>query len=103
MTIDNQAYLLDHLHGLLEKQIDMARHGNIGKVEMLGAQAGLYVKKIANAGLLQVPEFKSQREKLQKAYEHLHLILSAQKAEVCEQLNRVRKGKNTMKTYRNNI
>ena len=44
-----------------------------------------------------------RREQLQKLYEELCLAITVQKAGVCEELGRVRKGKKTIQTYRNHI
>ena len=103
MSIDEQIHLLDKLHGLLEKQIELARQGNINKVEILSRQAGFLVGKIAQTGVLELPEFKNQQGQLQKLYEDLCLAVTAQKAGTVEQLCRVRKGKKTIEVYRSNI
>jgi hypothetical protein len=94
---------LDDLQSLLEKQIELAQQGNISDVEVLSKQAGPVVEKIAQAGILELAEFKNQREQLQKLYKDLCLVITAQKADTGEKLGRVRKGKKTVEVYRNNI
>jgi len=103
MSIDKQIHLLDKLQSLLEKQIELARQGNISKVEILSKQAGSVVGKIAQTGVLELPEFKNRQGQLQKLYEDLCLAITAQKAGTTEELSRVRKGKKTVEVYRSNI
>lgn len=94
---------LDDLQSLLEKQIELAQQGNVSEAEVLGKQAGSLVEKITQLGILESAEFKNRREQLQKLYGRLCLAVTAQRADVAEKLSRVRKGKKTVETYRNNI
>jgi len=105
MIPDENTHLLDELQSLLEKQIELARQGNpAGKqVELLSEQAGHLVGKIAQARTLELPESKNRREQLQKLYEGLCLVLTAQKADMTAKLSQIRKGKKTIGTYRANI
>jgi hypothetical protein len=103
---DNRKHLLDKLQNLLEKQVEMARQGNIRDVEVFSKQAGSLVEEIARTGILAPagPALNvGRREKLQKLYDDLCLAITDQKAGVCEALNRVRKGKKTIQTYRSHI
>ena len=103
---DNRKYLLDELQTLLEKQVEMARQGNIRDVEVLCKQAGSLSEKIAQTQILDPAEpifNRKRREQLQKLYEDLCLAITDQKAEVSKELNRVRKGKKTIQTYHNHI
>lgn len=100
---DEPSHLLDDLQSLLEKQTKLARQGKIGDVELLSRQAGCVVEKIAQTGILDLPDFKERRDKLQKLYEDLCLAITAQRAETSKKLSHVRKGKKTIETYHNNI
>lgn len=100
---DGQIQPPDELQNLLKKQIELARQGNIGEIEVLSKQASSLVGKIALSGVLESSEFKSQHEQLRKLYQDLRLALTAQKAETAKEINRVRKGKKTVEAYRNNI
>ena len=105
MIQNEKAHLLDELQNLLEKQIGLAQQGNSDNkhFEPLSKQAGLLVEKITKQGILELPEFKNRREHLQKLYQHLCLVVTAQKAETDEEISRIRKGKKTIKAYRSNI
>ena len=100
---NEQINLLDELQILLEKQIELARQGNINEIEVLSKQASSLVRKIARSGVLESSEYKSQREQLRKLYYDLCLVLTAQQAETTKELSRVRKGKKTIAAYRGNI
>jgi len=103
MTTDKQVHLLDDLQSLLEKQIELARQGNISDVEALSKQANSLVEEIARTGILGRVEFKNRRERLQELCGSLCLAITAQQADTAERLGRVRKGKKTIQTYRSNI
>jgi hypothetical protein len=103
---DNQTHLLDELQTLLEKQIELARQGDLREVELLSEKSGSLVEKIAQTGILDTadPSFNGgRRERLQKLYEDLCLTVEAQKAGISEELSRVRKGKKTVQAYRSHI
>ena len=100
---DKHIYLLDDLQNLLEKQLEMAQQGNIRDVENLSKQTDFLVRKITQTDILESVEFKDRLERLQKLYKNLCLAVTAQKANVSEELSRVRKGKKTVTAYRNSI
>jgi len=104
MSTDKQISMLDELQGLLEQQLELAHQGNSAgeRIEVLGRQADCLVEKITQAGILERPEFESQRKKLKKSYENLCLAITAQKADTSKKLIQVRKGKKIVETYRNN-
>jgi len=94
---------LEDLRDLLEKQIELARKGDISQVEALSSQTSSLVELIVQAGILQLPEFKNRQHKLQRLYKQLCLAVSAQKAGISEKLNRLRKGRKTIGAYLGNI
>jgi uncharacterized protein YicC (UPF0701 family) len=103
MSTDEAVHLLDDLRSLLEKQIKLAQQGNISEVEVLSRQAGSLVEKIEQTRILESAEFENRRERLQKLYDSLCLAVTAQRADIAEELSRVRKGKKTVRTYRSNV
>jgi len=100
---DEHINLLDELQSLLEKQMELARKGNINEIEALSKQASSLVGKITRSGILESAEFRSRREQLRKLYQNLCLALAAQKAETAEKLSQVRRGKKTIEVYRKNV
>jgi hypothetical protein len=108
-TIDvvssDQNLLLEKLHNLLEKQIRLLQKGDHAgkKFEELSSQADALVKKIAQERLLHSAQFTGRRSQLQKLYDRLYMTILTQKDETARQLNRLRKGKKTIVTYRHNV
>jgi len=105
MSTDIQISMLDELQSLLQQQLELAHQGNSTgeRIEVLGRQADCLVEKITQAGILERPEFESQRKKLKKSYENLHLAITAHKAETTEKLCHIRRGRNIVETYRGNF
>ncbi len=100
MNKDEQTSLLDDLQGLLEEQMEMARRGNVRRVEALAEQADSIVATIVQTTVLQQPEFDDRREHLTKLYKKLELILATGKDAVSRQLRRVGSGRRTLQAYR---
>jgi len=100
MSTDGHKHLLDELQARLERLIGLARTGNISEVTTLSRQTDSLVQKIAQAGLLEMPEFEGRRVQLQELYGSLCLAITAQKAEASRKLSRVRKGRKTIAVYR---
>ena len=92
--------LLNDLQGLLEKQIEMARRGNLRRVEALAEQADSIVDKIVQTRVLQQPAFDGRREHLTILYKKLELMLATDKDAVNRQLRRVGSGRKALQAYR---
>jgi hypothetical protein len=105
MSADEQMNILDELQDLLEMQLKLVHEGNSAGKQMddLGIGTDLLVEKIVQAGILERPEFKTQKEKLKKSYEELHLAVTAQRADTAEKLSQVRRGRKIVETYRGNL
>jgi hypothetical protein len=102
MNTSDENLLLVELGNLLEKQIEIAHRGGATGLRHLAGQSETLVKKIAEAGLLEKPEHKAQRERLDKLYRDLQTLISTQKDDVGEQLKSIGRGKKTLAAYRNN-
>ncbi|MFA5238926.1 MAG: hypothetical protein WC476_04350 [Phycisphaerae bacterium] len=103
MNADEHTHLLDNLQSLLEKQTELARRSDFGRVEVLAEQAGSVVEKIVKIKTFDRPEFDDRRKHLVKLYKKLELMLAAGKASVGRQLRQVDNGKKTIKVYRNSL
>ena len=95
--------ILDNLQKLLEKQLDFAREGAFREVAMLAGQVDSVIGKISQAGVFEKPEFKARQEKLQSLYKELELAITAEKAEINDQLDHIRKGRRVVKVYKHNL
>jgi len=101
--MSNTLSKFNDLQNLLEKQTRLLKRGNISGIESLARQANSLIDQIAHAGLLETAEFADHRKKLKRLYDDLHMAIAVQKADVSEKISRVRKGRKTIQTYRNNI
>ena len=95
-----QMSLFDELQRLLEKQIELARRGNLRRVEALAEQADSIVERIVQTGMLQQTDFDGQRENLTKLYKKLELMLATGKDAVNRQIKRVGSGRKALQAYR---
>ena len=102
---EEKAELLNELENLLEQQIELIHKGDSAgkKIDNLSERINVLVEKIRKTGIPELAQFKKKKEKLKKLYDCLFMAISAQKDETQQQLNRVRKGKKTIVTYRGNI
>lgn len=102
---EEKAELLDELQNLLEQQIELIHKGDSSgkKFENLSERINILIEKIRQVGILELAQFKKQREKINKLYDCLYMAISAQKDQTEQQLNLVRKGKKAIVTYRSNI
>ncbi len=105
MKIQEKINLLDQLKNLLKEQIELAHQGNpVGEpIVALSEQADCLVKQIQQEGIFQEPEMKDQKKQIQELYNCLYLSISAQKVEVTDNLNQLRKGRKIVEIYRNHI
>ncbi len=101
MNTDEQVRLLDDLQGLLEKQIETARRGNLRRVEALAGKADSIVARIVETKALESTDFDGRREHLTGLYKTLELILATGKEAVGKQLRQVGSGRRTLQAYRN--
>jgi hypothetical protein len=103
MSADDDTQLIGELANLLERQIELARHGDFAGLERLAGQCEPLVARITAAGLLQNPAYKAERERLAKFYRDIQMAISMQKDVTGEQLKSMRKHKKTLATYRGSI
>jgi hypothetical protein len=103
MSADDDTQLMVELANLLERQIELARHGDFAGLERLAGQCEPLVARITAAGLLQNPAYKTERERLAKFYRDIQMAISMQKDVTGEQLKSMRKHKKTLATYRGSI
>lgn len=103
MSLERQKSLINTLQNLLKQQIDFARQGQISTVQNLSNKSNSIAEQIAIEKILEMEEFKKYKKQLQKSYEDLSMALKVQKDDTAEKINRIKKGKKTVKAYRKNI
>ncbi|UCC98610.1 MAG: hypothetical protein JSW66_01695 [Phycisphaerales bacterium] len=104
-TVNEATGLLDELEGLLKRQIELAHQGDAAgeQFDVLTARAGSLVETVSQLGPSGSGQFQHRLEKLRKLYETLSLVVAAEKADVSEELGRIRRGRKIIGTYRRNI
>lgn len=103
MNSDSQIQLLSELQGLLDEQNELARQGKLSEVESICERTNGIVQEISRCGILKSGNFPKHRERLLRSYESLRLTLSNQRDEVGREIERIRKGKKTIRVYRDSI
>ncbi len=105
-TVANERVrLLDELEGLLTRQIELAHQGDAAgeRFSILTARAGSVVGEISQLGPAGPAERQHKFERLRELYETLSLVLATEKAGVCQELTRIRRGRKIIGTYRRTI
>ncbi len=103
MNTEEAGRMLGDLENLLEKQIELARRGDYARLERTARQADAATEKIADAGLLAMPDFEVRRMRLKELYQRLGLLLADKSADVSAVLGNIRKGKKVITAYRSGI
>ncbi len=100
-----QIRLLDHLENLLKKQLELAHQGDSASEQfnVLATKAGSLVGKMRLFGVVDSGELQYRREKLRKLYENLCLVVAAERADVGDELSRIRRGRKVIGTYRGTV
>jgi hypothetical protein len=99
---DKNNQLLEKLNAVLEKQIKVARMGDLTAVEELTPKADEIVKEISRTSNLVQIQQTNQWKRLQKIYRQLTLILASQKYSIQQQIQQIGQGRKTLKTYKVN-
>ena len=94
--------LVNKLTRLLEEQINIIHSSDVSgkKVEILAVQIQSIVNEIASKGLLDLDQFREQREHIKRLYDNLNIAIIARKNETEKSLNQIRKGKKVVEIYR---
>lgn len=91
--------LLTELRTMLEKQVSLARNGKLEEVSSLIARVGDLLAEPSACPSL--PRDNEQCECIRRLYNEVCLILTVQKNEIAERLQKIQTGKNSLRAYRN--
>lgn len=95
--------LLDELQALLEKQVRVARQGDLATMAVLTEEADAVVAKVVRLGVNGTPEFERRRSVLESLFDTLSLVLTTARSDVHDEIKRMRRGKNVLGIYRRNL
>jgi hypothetical protein len=102
---DDRVRLLDELDSALKKQLELAHQGDLAseKFDVLTSRTDVLVQKIVSLGIPNSDELRGHCNQLQKLYKALCLVVAAEKADVSNELARIRRGRKIIGTYRRSI
>jgi hypothetical protein len=103
MKQDDEIQLLKELANILKRQIELVRHDDVPGLKGLVGHCGQLARKIAAAGLLDMPQYDGWRECLAGLYGELQLMLSTRKDAVAGQLKSINNGRKTLAMYRGSV
>jgi len=103
MCTDKGSRLFEELQRLLSEQHNLARQGKLRRVRALCERTGSLIEELSRSGILESEEFAAQRRQLADLYENLRLTLNDQRDQTAKELDRIRRGRKTIKVYRNSI
>jgi hypothetical protein len=103
VVIEDAERLLEELEVLLEEQIALGRVGDIDSVGQLSVQSGLLVQRITKTGIFQKPQFEQRRGRFKTLYNDLLLVLANHRAEMGENLKKVRRVKKILDVYHGSV
>lgn len=103
VTASDVSLSVDRLHGLLARQLELIRQGNVVAAEALCEQTDPLVRVIADADAFRGAEGEDRRRLVEQLYRELCLMLTAQRKETSDSLQAVRRGKRMLRTYGNHL
>lgn len=93
--------MLAYLTDLLQRQLEKLRQYDLDGASRLAEESRPISERIARAGLLERPEYASQKKRIQGLYQDLCLVIAAERQEVAEKLRQIREGLRTLGAYAN--
>ncbi len=93
----NSQKTLSELLDLLAKQLRLAKNGELEKVDLL---SGRVEKLLDELSRFAVPIDQTTARRIRQLYNALCLVFAAEKTELAERLNRMRKGKTSLCAYK---
>lgn len=103
VTASDVSLKVDRLHGLLVRQLELIRQGNVIAADALCEQTDPLVRAIADSDALHGAGGEDQRRLLGQLYHELCLVLTAQRKETSSALQAVRRGRRMLRTYGNHL
>jgi hypothetical protein len=91
--------MLNHLQGLLEKQLKLVQEGSLTAAVRLCGQTDRCVQQVVKARTHEVPGSADQRQHIERLYRDLCLALTAQRTETSAALRAIRRGRRILNTY----
>lgn len=97
---DASPRLVDLLQSLLERQMELAQQGKLTAVHALAEQAGEIVERLGGDEVPGSAGLETGKAAVEDSYRRLSLMLAAERDDVHEELNRLRRARRFIRTYR---
>ena len=94
--------MVSYLENILSRQIEKLRHYDLDGAMALAEDANRLAAVIGGEGVLQKPEFKDERWRIERLYKDLNLIIASERQEVQDKLRQIRQGIKTLGIYKEN-
>ena len=92
--------LIAELENMLQKQLKLMRSSRDKDAAELVEQTSGLVETISRKSALDGDKFAKNRQNIQRLYKELTLAAAEKKQAVSAELNKIRKGKNSVKAYK---
>jgi len=102
-VVDCRGQLLNKLQLLLERQVDLARQGNLAAVSVLAKQVDAVVAQIGRLGVAETKEYEQRRRMIERLYDRLSLVLTTACSDIDNEVKRIRMGRKVLGAYRRNL
>ena len=91
--------MTDYLEELMSRQIQKLRHYELEAAFKAAEESQSLSERVIRASVLSRPGFEQQRDRIQKLYQELCLIIASQRQEVQDRLGQIRTGLRTLGAY----
>jgi len=94
--------MVAYIQNLLTRQIERLRNYDIDGAVVLAEESSRVANTLAADRVLERPEFAQDRQRIQRLYQEVSLIIATERAEVAEKLRAIRRGIRTLGMYGKN-
>lgn len=100
---DEACRMLEQLHVLLERQLELVHQGGLTAAEQLSERADQLVREVAAARILDAPQHRERRHALEQLYRELCMTLTVQRQETFDARCSIQRGRRMLRTYGNYV
>ena len=94
--------MADYLENILVRQLERLRKYDLDGAVVLAEEANEIADVLGRDGMLKRPEHREQRQRMERLYKDISLIIASEREEVSDKLKVIRKGIKTLGVYGDN-
>lgn len=95
--------MADYLENILIRQLEKVRKYDLDGAVVLAEESNEIAAALGRDGMLKRPENREQRQRIEKLYKDIGLIIASEREEVSDKLKVIRKGIKTLGVYGGNM